>query len=315
MANENSMQNPEAEGSDQDTDELLGDHPELAPDQSRISVEKVKDLKEESVRRLANTGDPIDEAADDDQTSRTRALNFNTNEDFQGNEARLPTHADFSRGSGWLGGKLWGEEALDLSSTENTPPEGAAPKGFDPSEKQRRTLDTIAKENEEGGDPDGGLSPAEKSREGITGDLRDQGRDLGPRQQATASQAFGRDVGASGLHGLEDSDEARAIIKRSAQRQNSDWAAVLGKLGGGSPGSEENLQVAEKFKAVVFPATQEDVLAKLAPGTAFRVKTVSIDLHEAVTHCRAQSFRNIYDVIDCVKEEIRRAEKREYHPA
>lgn len=92
---------------------------------------------------------------------------------------------------------------------------------------------------------------------------------------------------------------------------SSDWTAVLGRLGGSSPGSEENLQLAETFAGVHFPATPEDVLRCLPPVSEFRVRKVAVDLRRAIAGSRAPAFQNANDLIDAVKDEIRRAEKRE----
>ncbi len=299
MAKDNSMQTPE----------------NALPDGVAKDDGGAKEASPNSIRRRANTGDIVEEAGDDSQKPLVRPLSFTRNDDYQGNEAKLPTDADFSRGSGWEGGKLWGEEALGISSGESTPPEEAAPKGFDLSEEQKRNRDAIARETMESHRADTTLSTEEKAKEGMVGDLRDQGRDLGRRQQATASQAFGRDIGSSALRGIEEGDEEEAILRRASQRHNSDWTAVLGKLGGASPGSEENLLLAEKFKTAKFPSTREEILEKLVSGAQFKVRAVSIGLRDAVSHSRTSVFRSMYDLIDCVKDEIRRVEKRQFHRA
>jgi hypothetical protein len=309
MAKENLFQPPEDAGDNHDTDEWLRDHPEQAPDESRISVDRVKDVDQESIRRRANVGDI--NAEGDEQPSVT-PLAFSRNDDFQGDEASLDTDADFSRGSGWLGGKLYGEESVGGRSGEHTPIENANPQGFEPSEKQERTVEAIARER--AAQAASRKASEVEGNQGLAGDLRDQGRDLGRREQVTAMQSFGRDIGSSGLPGFE-SDEGDAPKRSPASRHNSDWTAVLGKLGGGSPGSEENLQLAEKFKFVKFPSTQDEILQKLPPGAEFKVRTVTVDLREALTECHTRNFRTMYDVIDCVKDSIRRAEKLERHPA
>lgn len=96
---------------------------------------------------------------------------------------------------------------------------------------------------------------------------------------------------------------------------SSDWTAVLGKLGGSSPGSEYNLQLAEKFANVNFPAGKDEVLRALPPDAEFRVSVAAVDLREAVMESKAREFRGLYDLIDCVKDELRRAERRESQAA
>jgi len=317
MAKDKMPQPPDDPGAgpDHDTDEWLRDHPELAPDESRISVvDEVRNLEDEPISRLANTGDIVEETNEQPR----EGVGFKRNEDFSGDEASLSTDADFSRGSGWIGGKLWGEEALGVSSNENTPRESADPTGFAPSTEQRINQEAIRRENTDSGNvpvTDGQPSDV-KSRDGMAGDKWSQGRDLGTRQQATASQAFGRDIGSSGLPGFEAAEDEESIIRRrAATRQHADWAAVLGKLGGGSPGSQENLQLAEKFNMVKFPSTRDEVLQKLPPGSEFRIKDVSVDLREAVAGSHIPLFRSSSDLIDCVKDAIRKAEKLERHPA
>lgn len=215
--------------------------------------------------------------------------------------------ADYSRGSGWLGGKLWGEDGPDHSSNENTPLEEAAPKGFDLSETQRRNREAIDREGGGQRDEDG---PA------VQGDLRDQGRDLGSRERVTASQAFGRDVGVSGLPEARYDDVEDVIRRRAAQAaHNSDWTAVLRKLGGSSPGSEENLLLSEKFGGVKFPSSPEEILQNLPPDPFFKKGPVSLDLREAVAASRLDRFRSMNDLIDCVKDAIREAEHKEIHPS
>lgn len=322
MAKDNVLQPPDDAGADRDTDEWLRDHPELAPDEGRVPVEKVRDLDEVSIRRRADTGDAVEtgEAAEPlpGRGPSEEKGGFDRNEDFMGNEARLSTDADFSRGSGWIGGKLWGEDAMGASSGEDTPPQEADPQGFQPSIDQRRNQDAIRRRMPDPGNAsaaDGGIPPELKAREGLSGDNWTQGRDLGIREQATALQAFGRDIGSSGLPGFgEDEDEESIIRRRAAARQHSGWNAVLAKLGGSSPGSAENLQLAEKFTLVKFPSTRDEVLQKLPPGSEFRIKDVVIDLREAVAECRIPVFRNTFDLIDCVKDAIRRAEKLERNP-
>lgn len=100
-----------------------------------------------------------------------------------------------------------------------------------------------------------------------------------------------------------------------AKHKSTEWTAVLRKLGGGSPGSEENLQVADLFAKVRFPATREEVLERLAPGAEFRAGKVAVDLREAVSESKTGTYRTLYDVIDCVKDAMLRAERLETHPA
>jgi len=319
MAKDNMLQPPEDSGADRDTDEWLRDHPEMAPDESRISVDKGLNKDKASIRRRADIGDIVETGEGNSELPPGRGPSeekggFDRNDDFMGNEARLSTEADFSRGSGWLGGKLWGEDSLGISSGENTPREEADPQGFQISRDQDRNQAAIGAM----GNPPvtEGVSPEVKSKEGLSGDNWTQGRDLGNHEQTTASQAFGRDIGTSGLPGHgEQEDEESIIRRRAAARQHSGWNAVLGKLGGSSPGSAENLQLAEKFNMVKFPSSRDEVLQKLPPGSEFRIKDVVIDLREAVTECRIPIFRNTFDLIDCVKDAIRRAEKLEQHPA
>jgi hypothetical protein len=302
---------PDEPGAAQDAErDWLGDHPELAPDESRISVVTGEDPEKESIRRTANTGDIVDDAGDAASGAGPNAeLSFDRSSDYMGSEASVAETEEFARGSGSLAGKLWGEDAIGAESGEPRGPEGAgagettAVQGFDPSAKQEA--------NRRSAEPGSALTG---EGEPDQGDRIYQGRDLGDRPQVTATQAFGRDIGASGLPG------ERAIAGEGADRPRranrpSDWTAVLGRLGGSSPGSEENLQLAEKFAAVRFPATREEVLRCLPAVAEFRVRTVSVDLREAIAESRAQSFRNMYDLIDAVKDEIRRAEKRQPNPA
>lgn len=322
MAKDKMPQPPDDAGAgpDRDTDEWLRDHPEMAPDESRISVDKVRDLEEEPISRMANTGDLVEDDGESQTTSipSDDALGFERNGDYMGNEASLPTDADYSRGSGFIGGKLWGEDRLGAGSNENTPADEAAPPGFPSSVDQRINQDAIGRQpSGQGNTPatEGGLSPEVKSKSGLSGNNRNQGRDIGIRQQTTASQAFGRDIGSSGLPGMEEVEDEESIIRRrAAARQHADWTAVLGKLGGSSPGSQENLQLAEKFKMVGFPSTRDEVLQKLPPGSEFHIKGVTVDLREAVSGSRIPMFRTTFDLIDCVKDAIRRAESLERHP-
>src|SRR5690606_5754154 len=128
--------------------------------------------------------------------------------------------------------KLWGGDEIGSASREATPSEQADPQGFPSSANQARNRDA-AEVPETGSEssPEGAGVPA--------GEIRSQGRDLGSRVQVTASQAFGRDVGTSGLPGNAAPEEEGAGIfqKGSMGRENADWTAVLGRLGGSSPGS------------------------------------------------------------------------------
>ena len=288
--------------------EWLGDHPELAPDESRISVVTGENLENESIRRTANTGDIVDDAGDAASGAGPNPeLAFDRSTDYMGSEASVAETEEFTRGSGSLPGKLWGEDAIGVGSGEPAGPEGTgagettAVQGFDPSAKQeanRRSAES-------------GTASTEPAAYG-SDDRNSQGRDLGERTQVTATQAFGRDIGISGLPG-DSSDVVEGANPSPRTNHNSDWTAVLGRLGGSSPGSEENLQLAELFAPVRFPATREDVLHCLPAAAEFRVRTVSVDLREAITESSSLSFRNLYDLIDAVKDGIRRAEKR--HPA
>jgi hypothetical protein len=294
---ENAGRDPEEEdGAAQDVErEWLGDHPELAPDESRISVERGGPDKA-SIRRTANTGDIVESGPRGEGPQAE--LGFERTTDYMGSEGSIAETEEGTRGSGSIAGKLWGEEAIGARSGEDHPAAMTEGQGFDSSVEQDR--------NRRSAEPGSGLSEA-----GIPdqGDRRYQGRDLGERSQVTGTQSFGRDIGASGLPGdriLEE--EGRNRPRRS--NRSSDWTAVLGRLGGSSPGSEENLQLAEKFAMVNFPATRDEVLNRLPPVCEFKVRTVSVDLREAVAESRAQRFTTLYDLIDAVKDEIRRAEKR-----
>ncbi len=97
-----------------------------------------------------------------------------------------------------------------------------------------------------------------------------------------------------------------------AKNRSSEWKAVLAKLGGGSPGSDENVQLAGLLSAVAFPATRDEALAGLAPGSEFRVRSVSVDLREAVSESPYTAFASMYAIIDCVKDALRRAERLEH---
>lgn len=145
--------------------------------------------------------------------------------------------------------------------------------------------------------------------------LRDSA--TGSRVQTTASQAFGRDVGSSGLPGnAAPGEEGAGIFRKGAMgREHSDWTAVLGRLGGSSPGSEENLKLGDIFRRVIFPADRGQVLDKLDPGAEFSVKPgMALDVREAVELSRVPVFRNLNDLIDCIKDALRRADALERNP-
>jgi hypothetical protein len=177
----------------------------------------------------------------------------------------------------------------------------------------------------QGSEPEDGKSP-ERELEDEDGEAQDVEREwLGDHPELAADQSrisvagtgdFGRGSGVlSGKSRGGDALEARSGEAAGPERRRagrpSDWSAVLGRLGGSSPGSEENLQLAEKFAAVRFPATRDDVLRSLPPDAGFRVRSAAVDLREAIQESRAQVFQNTYDLIDAVKDEFRRAEQRE----
>src|SRR4051812_46054309 len=141
------MGNQENTDSPQDgenTEEQFEDHPEEAPFEDRISVEKIKGLEEEAIRR-GESGDAVDKAG---KEGKTRDLRFIRNDDFGGNEGSLETHADFSRGSGFLGGKLIGE-GPSTESPQRDPQEKLALGGYDLSAEQIRNIETIRREQAE----------------------------------------------------------------------------------------------------------------------------------------------------------------------
>ena len=325
-------ENPETAG-ERDTDEAFSDHAELAPEEGRISVRRGKKPDQESIRRRANTGDAVDEAGDKQHKAE---LDFSRNQDFTGDEGRLPSEPDYSRGSGYLGTDLVGEEEPDrpLPGTntgvgdrhgfyEGVPgirPQDLANRGFDLSESQQKNKDAAlrdaaarealreaaALENPESNDP------SRRPSQDMGGDARSQGREGGARVQATGSQRFGRDMGAQGLS--QENAEGEAIRPEPMTREHRDWVAVLGRLGGSSPGSEENLLLAEKFHMVQFPCSREEVLRRLGPKAEFPVRQgITVDLRHAVESCRLESFRNLNDLIDCVKDELRRMETEDRH--
>ena len=285
-----------------DTDELFEDHPEAAPDESRISVETGRDIGKESIRRRANTGDIVDDAGDE---HRVAEINFDRNQDFGGNAGALSTDADFTRGSGYVGSELVGEENPTARGIPGTRPDNVANLGFETSAQQDRNIEAIQRDQESRSQ--GRKAEPSTPKTGFSGDPWMQGRDLGRREQVTVTQRFGRDIGASGLS-HEDAYDAPQR-PGSMGRDHKDWTAVLGKLGGSSPGSEENLRLAEVFGKVQFPALPGDVLARLEGGKEFRIgKDIILDLRHAVANCRKDVFRNVNEVIDCVKDELRRME-------
>jgi hypothetical protein len=319
-------QNPERDDMEEDGTEndgtredieraWLGDHPELAADESRISV-VTGDAGAESIRRTANTGDIVEDAGDGPSgQDADPGLDFDRGTDYMGSEAAVAETEDFGRGSGALSGKLHGEEAIGARSGEARGPDGAAGGGTSSSQGFDSSLQQEA--NRRSAEPGSALSDAGGPDRG---DRIGQGRDLGERTQATASQAFGRDIGSSGLSGDPDpavtgaNREGPSGPARGASRP-SDWTAVLGRLGGSSPGSEENLKLAERFAAVRFPATREDVLRSLPAVAEFRVRSASVDLREAIQESSAPMFQNTYELIEAVKDEFRRSEKRETRTA
>lgn len=307
---ENDRSIPDDPGIAQDQErQWLGDHPEAAPDESRNSV-VTGNPDQAPVRRTANTGDLDQETGPPASGPGPAAaaapglnaeLGFERNTDFMGDDAAIAETEEFARGSGFLPGKLWGEEALGAGSGEPGKGEATSPRGFDPTAKQESNRASA----QPGTGPEAALPPQ--------ADLRFQGRDEEDRPQVTGIQAFGRDVGASGLAGdREVFVEAENPPNRP--RRSSEWTAILGRLGGSSPGSEENAQLAEKFSAVRFPAPRDEVLRLIPPGTEFRARGLAVDLREAVADSRAREFRTLYDLIDAVKDEIRRAERRQANP-
>ncbi len=287
--------NPLEDSDEQDTDELFQDHPELAPPEGRISVEKVKNLDDEA-RKRGLAGDVVEDAGD---RHRKIELDFGRNNDFAGNEMSQPTVADYSRGSGFIGGRLVGEGPADEESQLDA---DIHSEGFDPSEEQVRNINAIRHESEESVG-DWTAHPPEPG----SGDT--QGRDVYRPQQATGSQAFGRDIGSSGL-GEEDRDGHTITSgKPHSSPEHKIWAAVLRRLGGSSPGSEENLQLSDLFSRVQFPADRDGVISRLEPGAEFRLKEgIVVDLRHALEHSRTRIFRNLGELVDCVKDELRRQE-------
>lgn len=285
--------NPRGDSDEHDTDEQFADHPELAPSESRISVERIKDLEAEAQRR-AQAGDAVDDAGD---RQRKLELDFALNQDFAGDESSLATDADFSRGSGYIGGKLEGEGP---SGERN--PVGIHSQGFDSSQEQERNRDAILKEEAESVG-DWSAHPPEADSE------ISQGRDVRHPDQVTGIQAFGRDVGASGLDQEDREEQGMGPAKTPPSPEHKLWASVLRRLGGSSPGSEENLQLSDRFSRVQFPADRNGVINRIEPGAEFRIREgISVDLKEAVEHSRLKVFRNLGDLVDCVKDELRRQE-------
>lgn len=273
-----------------DTDEQFEDHAEMAPSQARMSVEKVTDLDEE-IRKRNLAGNPVEEAGD---LQHKVDLDFARNQDFGGDEGDLGPQPDFTRGSGFIGGKLVGEGP---SGEERRTDEG----GFPPSRNQERNVEAIRREVEGGGDWSAHPPGSE--------DFLVQGRDYPRPAQATGTQAFGRDVGASGLTQEDRAGESFSEGASQVPPNHKVWAGILKRLGGSSPGSEENLQLAELFSKVQFPADREGVVTRLVEGAEFRLKEgIVVDLHQALEHSRTRVFRNIGDLVDCVKDELRRME-------
>lgn len=137
-----------------------------------------------------------------------------------------------------------------------------------------------------------------------------QGREFPRPDQATGTQTFGRDLGSTGLDQEEREGNSVASGRQPPTAEQKLWAAILRRLGGSSPGSEENLQLAAIFSKVQFPADQQSVLQKLAPGAEFRLKEgIEVDIKGAIEHSQLKSFRNLGDLVDSVKDELRRMEK------
>jgi hypothetical protein len=281
-----------------DTDERFQDHPELAPDESRISVEKVKDIKKESIRRRAELGDFS-------EGSREADLGFKRNWDIAGDEASQSTDADFSRGSGRLGE----DPGAETTHRETKRKDPATVR----EEQERAAVGGYAAGETGISETASGPSAASPTSD-LEADIEEQGRDLGKGPQVTGIQRFGRDVGSQGLSQIDAEGEGgrrEGSMGRQYQGEHRDWSAVLRKLGGSSPGSQENLALADRFHSVQFPAHREDVLKRLEPAAAeFRfAPDIAVDLRHAVSSSRNEVFRTMNDLIDCVKDELRRAEK------
>lgn len=220
---------PMADPEGHDTDEQFADHPELAPSESRISQEKVKDLRAESHRRSL-AGEPVEDAGDEQPLRNIEAIRREESE---------------SQGD-------WSAHPMDIDSEVS------------------------------------------------------QGREVSRPRQATGSQPFGRDEGAAGL---EEEDREGLGAGKPQPPNHKIWAAILRRLGGSSPGSEENLELARLFQRVQFPSDKDGVLSRMEPGAEFRLKEgIVVDLHQAVEHSRTKTFRNLNDLVDAVKDELRRQE-------
>jgi hypothetical protein len=218
---------PQGDSEVRDTDEIFEDHPEMAPDESRISVGKVKDLEAESRKRNLSS-DPVEDTGD--RGPKTE-LFFARNQDFDGNEVE--------------------DRGKDASSPDDS-----------------------------GHGEDWSASPAAEGR-----------RDLG-----------------DGLSAREDTPIS-AGPPAGQSREHKVWASILRRLGGGSPGSEENLQLADLFSRVQFPSDREGVVARLAPDAEFRLKEgIVVELKQAVEKSRTKTFWTLGDLVDCVKDELRRQE-------
>src|SRR5690606_3272382 len=77
--------NPEDDREERgDTDPLFEDHPEMAPDQSRISTGRMEESGKLSIRRTADTGDLSAESEDGAAHGEppTKPLRFARNSDF-----------------------------------------------------------------------------------------------------------------------------------------------------------------------------------------------------------------------------------------
>jgi hypothetical protein len=301
----------------EDTDEQFQDHPEYAPRQGMPAKERVKRFESMSIRRRANTGDIVDYAGD---RHFKMELDFSHNHDFGGDQGTFLKDemrgADEARGSGFLGGKLHGGYE---SSGETEPEEGFSSLGFPYSDSQVRNIEAIQKQEQEVAweavtDP-----VIEGLHRGYPSQEESLLYDSESRLQVTGTQAFGRDIGASGLSQAdrESQIEAGGSFQNGPDSQArfseesilKAKAAVLRRLGGSSPGSFENIQLLEKFGKVMFPAYKSEVLHCLSPGAELRTRgELSISLRDAVVHSRSQVFRNLNDLVDCVKDELRRVE-------
>ena len=115
------------------------------PRKTVISRENVKDLEEEA-RKRSRSGDAVEDAGD---RHHKIELEFTRNNDFAGNEAALPTDADFSRGSGFIGGKLVGEGASGEDYTPVPTSRIIRPRDSSRSADQERNLEAIRREESE----------------------------------------------------------------------------------------------------------------------------------------------------------------------